>query len=75
MHVAVDNHSRYETVSIFEDETAESVTKHLLETYQEYTSRSITIKRSLTDNGSRYKSKMFAEVFQTLGVKHVFTKT
>ena len=74
MHVAIDDHSRYATVSIFEDEIAESVTKHLIETYHEYTSRGITIKRILTDNGSGYKSKMFAEACQTLGVKHVFTK-
>ncbi len=74
MHVAVDDHSRCPTVSIFEDETADIVTKHLIETYQAYASRGITIKRILTDNGSGYKSKMFAETFHTLGVKHLFTK-
>ena len=34
IHVAVDDHSRYATASVMEDETAESVTKHLIETYQ-----------------------------------------
>ena len=28
MHLAIDDHSRYASVSIMEDETAESVTKH-----------------------------------------------
>ena len=31
MCVAVDDHSRYATVCVLEDETAESVTKHLTE--------------------------------------------
>ena len=34
MHVAIDDYSRYATVSVLEDETAESVPKHLIETYQ-----------------------------------------
>ncbi len=74
MHVAVDDHSRYATVSIYEDETAESVTKHLIETYQHYASRGIVIKRVLTDNGSGYKSKMFAEACEALTIKHSFTQ-
>ena len=74
MHVAIDDHSRYASFSIMEDETAESVTKHLIETYQQYAARGILIKRVLTDNGSGYKSKMFAEACQTLNVKHIFTK-
>ena len=74
MHVAVDDHSRYATVSVLEDETAESLTKHLIETYQHYASKGIAVKRVLTDNGSGYRSKMFAEACQTLNVKHIFTK-
>ena len=56
------------------DETAASVTKHLIETYQQYAVGGIIIKRVLTDNGSGYKSKMFKEACQTLNVEHVFTK-
>ena len=72
--VAVDDRSFYASVSIMEDETAERVTKHLLEIYQQYTARGILIKRVLTDNGSGYKSKIFSETCQTLNVKHIFTK-
>ena len=74
MHVAIDDHSRYAAVSIMEDETAESVSKHLIETYQHNAAQGIHIKRVLTDNGSGFKSKMFAEACQTLTVKHIFTK-
>ena len=52
MHVAVDDYSRYATVCVLEDETAESVTKHLIDTYHHYAARGIVIKRVLTDNGS-----------------------
>ena len=74
MHVAVDDHSRYATVSVFEDETAESVTEHLIQTHQHYTSQGIVIKRVLTDNGSGYRSKKFADACETLGLKHSFTQ-
>ena len=66
MHVAVDDHSRYATVSVLEDETAESVTKHLTDTYHHYAARGIVMKRVLTNNGSGYKSKRFAEACKTL---------
>ena len=55
MQVAVDDHSRYASVSIMEDKSAESVTKHLIETYQKYAIHGIVLKRILTDNGSGYK--------------------
>ena len=74
MNVAVDDHSRYATVSVLENETAESVTKHLIEIYQHYASKDIAVKRVLTDNGSGNRSKMFAEACQTLNVKHIFMK-
>ena len=55
MHVAVDDHSHYATVSVMENETAESVVKHLIETYYHYASKGIDLKRVLTDNGSGYR--------------------
>ena len=51
MHVAVDDHSRYATASVMEDETAKSVIKHRIETYQFYASKCIDVKRVITDNG------------------------
>ena len=45
MHVVADDQSRYATVSVLEDETAKSVTKHLIETFQHYPSKGIAVKR------------------------------
>ena len=64
-HVAVDDYSRFASVSILVDETAARVTKNLKETYQCYASISNVIKRVLTDTISWYRSKMFAEAWQT----------
>ena len=58
MHVVVDDHSRYATVRVKEDETTESVTKQLLETYQLHASIGIVVKQSLTDDGSGAKENV-----------------
>lgn len=34
----------------------------------------MTIKWLITDNGSAYRSKLFAKTCQALGIKHSFTK-
>ena len=73
MQVAVNDHSRYASVSIFDDEIAESVTQHLIDTYNYYAFQGIVIKRVLTDIGSGYKFKKFADACDTLNLKHIFT--
>ena len=62
------------SVSIMEDETAESVTKHLIETYQQYAVRSKFIKRVLTDSKFVYQSKTIKEPCESLNVNRVFTQ-
>ena len=74
MDIAIDDHSRYVSVSLMEDETAESVTKHLIETYQQYAPSCTVIERVLTDNGSGYKLKQFKEACEILNVKHVLNQ-
>lgn len=74
MHVAIEDHSRHASESFLVDETAECVTQHMIDTYKEKASQGILIKRVPTDNGSEYKSKMFAEACKTLSAKQVFTK-
>ena len=58
MHVVVDDHSRYATVRVKEDETAESVTKQLLQTYQIHASIDIVVKQALNDDGSGAKENV-----------------
>ena len=69
MHVAIDDHFRYASVIITEDETVDSVTKYL----HKYDARGTLINRVLTDNGSGYKSKMFAEPLpNTVSEAHIY---
>ena len=69
MHLAVDDYSRYASVSIMADETAESVAKYLIE----YAARGKVIQRVLTDNGSGKRSKKIKEAWETHNVKQGFT--
>lgn len=39
-----------------------------------YKALGVTVKRLLTDNGSAYRSKLFAKTCQALCIKHTFTK-
>ncbi len=73
-HVAIDDHSRASFVQILRDERKESVVEFLKATVMHYKSLGVTIKRLLTDNGSAYRSKLFARTCQALGIKHTFTK-
>ena len=57
MYLAVDDHSRYAIVKALEGETTECVTIHLIEIYQRNVSKSIVVKRVLTDNGSGLQIK------------------
>ncbi len=74
VHVAVDDHSRVARVDIFLDEKKESAIAFLKATVAYYRSLGITVTRIMTDNGSCYRAKHFAEACRDLGVKHLFTK-
>ena len=65
MHIAVGDHSRYASASIIVGETVANITKHLISMPPP---AAYTVKRVLTDNGSGYKSNMFAEACQTMNV-------
>lgn len=73
-HVAIDDHSRAGFVRMHPDERKESVVQFLKATVAHYKALGVTIKRLLTDNGSAYRSTLFAKTCQALGIKHNFTK-
>ncbi len=73
-HVAIDDHSRAGFVQMRSDERKESVVDFLKATVAHYKALGVTIKRLLTDNGSAYRSKLFAKTCQALGIRHTFTK-
>lgn len=73
-HVAIDDHSRAGFVQMHADERKSSAVDFLKASVAHHAALGVTIKRLLTDNGSAYRSKLFAKTCQGLGIKHSFTK-
>jgi transposase InsO family protein len=73
-HVAIDDHSRASYVQLYANERKDSVVDFLKATVAHYKALGVTIKRLLTDNGSAYRSRLFAQTCQALGIKHTFTR-
>ncbi len=74
VHVAIDDHSRIAFSAIYADETRASVIAFLHAALAYYARLGIAFKAVLTDNGSAYRSYLFAEVCRELGLKHRFTR-
>jgi transposase InsO family protein len=61
LHNAVDDHSRLAYTEILTDETKETAAAFWLRANTYFAATGITVQRVLTDNGSCYRSKLFAE--------------
>jgi transposase InsO family protein len=74
LHVAIDDHSRLGFAGLLPDEKTPSVLAALRQAIAFYKEHHIHVQRVLTDRGSTYRSKLFAQTCQALGLKHRFTK-
>lgn len=73
-HVAIDDHSRVGFVRVLPDEKQHSAVAFLQQAVAHYRALGVTIKRLITDNGSAYRSRLFARACQDLGIRHRFTR-
>ena len=73
-HVCIDDHSRLSYVEILSDEKRETTSGFLQRAVDWYASCGITPQALLTDNGSAYRSHLFAEVCRVRGLHHSFTR-
>ncbi|WYX30792.1 IS481 family transposase [Achromobacter denitrificans] len=73
-HVAIDDHSRVGFVQVLPDERQPSAVAFLKAAVAHYQALGVTIKRLITDNGSAYRSRLFAQACRDLGIKHRFTR-
>jgi transposase InsO family protein len=73
-HVAIDDHSRAGFVQMHADEKKASTIDFLKAAVAHYAALGVRIQRVLTDNGSAYRSRLFALTCQALGIKHNFTR-
>lgn len=73
-HVAIDDHSRAGFVQMHADERKASAVDFLKAAVAHYAALGARIERLITDNGAAYRSRLFAQTCQALGIKHSFTK-
>ena len=73
-HVAVDDHSRIATATIFPNERKKSAVAFLRSTVAYYRSLGVNVQRIMTDNGSCYRSRAFARACKRLRIKHIRTR-
>lgn len=74
VHVAVDDNSRVSFSEIKKSERKEAAVEHLIAAVTYYRRLGVTVERVMTDNGSCYKSKLWAKTCKDLGIKHLRTK-
>jgi len=74
VHVCIDDASRIAFSRVMKDERKTSAVAFLKAAIAYYASLGVTIERVMTDNGSCYRSKVFAKACKKLGLKHLRTK-
>ena len=74
VHVAIDDHSRVSFSQIKASEKKEPAVAHLKAAVAYYRRLGIKVERVMTDNGSCYRSKLWAKTCRDLGIKHIRTK-
>jgi len=73
-HVCVDDHSRLAYVEVLPDELKETTSAFLSRAVEWFLKRGVITRRVLTDNGSPYKSRLFAQTCASFSARHAFTR-
>ncbi|WIM96524.1 IS481 family transposase [Actinoplanes oblitus] len=68
VHTVIDDHSRVAYAEIHDDETAITATGVLRRAVAWFAARGVTTRRVLSDNGSAYKSRLWASTCADLGI-------
>ena len=75
LHTVIDDHSRVAYVAAHDDETSQTAAQVLRNAVAWFADRGVTVQRVLSDNGSAYKSHLWAETCAELGITVKKTKT
>jgi len=73
-HVCVDDHSRVAYVEVLADEQKQTTADFLARAVEWFRQLGVVTRRVLTDNGSAYKSRLFASACSALSARHGFTR-
>jgi len=74
IHTVLDDHSRLAYSEIHSDETRETAVSVLRSAAAWFAARGVRIERVLSDNGSCYRSKLWAQACATLGITPKHTR-
>ncbi|HSP17048.1 MAG TPA: IS481 family transposase [Thermoanaerobaculia bacterium] len=74
VHVCIDDHSRLSYVEILADEQIPSAVGFLTRAIAWFGAQGIAVERVMSDNGSAYRSKLFAATCRSIGVRHIRTR-
>jgi len=74
MHVAIDDRSRLTYAEICSDERGATAEAFLRRAVAWFAGLKVTIERVMTDNGSPYLSRVFAEACRTQRIRHLRTR-
>ena len=74
LHVAVDDASRLAYTEILPSEGKADAIGFLERSLAWFNRLGVTVERVMTDNGSAYRSKLFASALQQAGIRHVRTR-
>jgi transposase InsO family protein len=74
LHVCVDDASRLAYTEILSSERKEDAVAFLQRALDWLGRHGVTVQRVMTDNGSAYRSKLFAKTLQHAGARHVRTR-
>lgn len=74
VHTVIDDHSRVAYAEVHDNETATTATGVLRRAVAWFTTRGVSIRRVLSDNGSPYISHLWRDVCAELGITHTRTR-
>ena len=74
VHVCIDDASRIAFSRVMRDERKASAVAFLEAAVAYYATLGVKVERVMTDNGSCYLSRVFAQACSKLGLKHIRTK-
>ena len=68
LHTVIDDHSRVAYVEAHDDETSQTAAQVLRNAVAWFADRGVVVQRVLSDNGSAYKSHLWADTCADLGI-------
>jgi len=74
LHVAIDDASRLAYTALMPNEKQTSAVQFLENAMAWFNAHGVVVERVMTDNGSAFKSKLFAAALQARGLKHKRTR-